>query len=341
VATPRILRPVLIAPILGAALAIGILPPATGNAEPHRSLAEVEAQVAALNAKVDAAVESYNQARIQLSAAARRTDAAEHKLAQQAKAIAAQQHAMSQVAVAAYRTGGADQFVSLVTTSNPESFLDRASSLNTISTHQSDALQSLEVAQLAYAQAKAEAAQQLAAQRKIAASLKSQRDAIASALNQEQTLLSSLQASERRRLQAEEDARRAAARAASLRQRASYHGPASGQAAVAVRYAYAQLGKPYQWGASGPSSYDCSGLTMASWAAAGVSLPHSSSAQYGSGQHVSQSDIQPGDLVFFGSPIHHVGIYIGNGNMIHAPHSGADVEIAPAFRGDYVGAARP
>ena len=340
-ATPRILRPVLIAPVIAAALAVGILPPSTGHADPHRSLADVEAQVAALDAKVDAAVESYNQARIQLSAAARRTAAAEHKLAQQAKAIATQQRAMSQVAVAAYRTGGADQFVSLVTTSNPETFLDRASSLNTISTHQSDALQSLQVAQLAYAQAKAEANQQLAAQRKIAAALKAQRDSISNALDQQQALLSSLRADERRRIEAAAAAHRAAARQAALRARASYHGPASGQAAVAVRYAYAQLGKPYQWGASGPSSYDCSGLTMASWGAAGVSLPHSSSAQYGSGNHVSQSEIQPGDLVFFGSPIHHVGIYIGNGNMIHAPHSGADVEIAPAFRGDYVGATRP
>jgi len=340
VATPRILRPALIVPLLGAALAVGILP-TTSIAEPQRSIADVQRQVDALNARVDAAVEAYDQARLELSAAARRTAAAQHKLTLQAKVINVQRKAMSQVAVAAYRTGGADQFVSLVTTSNPESFLDRAASLNQISTHQSDALRNLQVAQLAYQQAQAVANQQLAQQKKIAASLKTHRDAIQTALDQQQALLSSLQASERRRLAAAAAARRAAEHARAMTQRASYHGPASGQASVAVRYAYAQLGKPYQWGASGPNSYDCSGLTMASWAAAGVSLPHSSSAQYGSGQHVSQSDIQPGDLVFFGSPIHHVGIYIGSGNMIHAPHTGSSVEIAPAFRGDYVGAVRP
>jgi cell wall-associated NlpC family hydrolase len=317
------------------------LPPATSSAVPNRSIAEVQREVDALNARVDAAVEAYDQARIELSAAARRTAAAQHKLAQQAKVIDGQRRAMSQVAVAAYRTGGADQFVSLVTTSNPESFLDRAASLNQISTHQSDALRSLQVAQLAYSQAQAVARQQLAAQRKVAATLKSHRDAIQSALDAQASLLSSLQASERRRLAAAAAARLRAQKAAAQSHRASYHGPASGQAAVAVRYAYAQLGKPYQWGASGPSSYDCSGLTMASWAAAGVSLPHSSSAQYGSGQHVSEADAQPGDLVFFGSPIHHVGIYIGNGNMIHAPHTGTVVSIDPAFRGDYVGAVRP
>ncbi|MFL6238024.1 MAG: NlpC/P60 family protein [Actinomycetes bacterium] len=315
----------------------------TSSAAPARSLAEVQREVDALNAKVDRAVEAYDQARIQLSAAARRTAAAEHRLAQQARVINTQRRAMGQVAVAAYRTGGADQFVSLVTTSNPESFLDRASSLNQISTHQSDALRALQVAQLNYQQAQAVANQQLAAQKKIAASLKTQRDAIRNTLDQEQSLLSSLKADQRRRLEAAAAARAAAARARAQTQRAHvhYNGPASGQASVAVRFAYAQLGKPYQWGATGPGSYDCSGLTMASWAAAGVSLPHSSSAQYGSGQHVSQSDIKPGDLVFFGSPIHHVGIYIGGGNMIHAPHTGASVEIAPAFRGDYTGAVRP
>jgi len=340
VATPRFIRPALITPLLGAALAIGVLPASAGLAEPQRSIADVQRQVDALNAKVDAAVEAYDQARIELSAAARRTAAAQDKLAQQAKVINAQRRAMSQVAVAAYRTGGADQLVSLVTTANPESFLDRASSLNQISTHQNDAMRALEVAQLAYQQAQAVTRQQLAAQKKIAANLKTQRDAIQSALSQERSLLSSLQASERRRLAAAAAARRAAQQAQAVHQRASYHGPASGQASVAVRFAYAQLGKPYQWGAAGPSSYDCSGLTMASWAAAGVSLPHSSSAQYGSGPHVDRADLQPGDLVFFGSPIHHVGIYIGGGNMIHAPHTGTVVQISP-LESDYAGAVRP
>jgi cell wall-associated NlpC family hydrolase len=119
----------------------------------------------------------------------------------------------------------------------------------------------------------------------------------------------------------------------------SYNGPASGRASAALKFAYAQLGKPYQWGAAGPNSYDCSGLTMASWAHAGVSLPHSSSAQYGSGPHVTS--LQPGDLVFFGSPIHHVGMYVGNGNYIHAPHTGDVVSIDPLNRSDYVGAVRP
>ena len=103
----------------------------------------------------------------------------------------------------------------------------------------------------------------------------------------------------------------------------------------------ARLGTPYQWGASGPNRFDCSGLTSWVWRKAGVSLPHSSRAQYAGGRKVSRAEIQPGDLVFHGSPIHHVGIYIGNGNMISAPRTGDVVKIQYAFRSDYAGAVRP
>jgi cell wall-associated NlpC family hydrolase len=117
--------------------------------------------------------------------------------------------------------------------------------------------------------------------------------------------------------------------------------PPSGGAATAVATAMAQIGKPYRYAAAGPDSFDCSGLTMFAWAAAGVRLPHSSAAQYAGLPHVAQSDLQPGDLVFYGSPIHHVGMYIGNGQYVHAPQTGDVVKVASAFRGDYVGGARP
>jgi cell wall-associated NlpC family hydrolase len=115
----------------------------------------------------------------------------------------------------------------------------------------------------------------------------------------------------------------------------------SGAAAKAVKTAQAQIGKPYEWGASGPSSYDCSGLTMYAWRSAGVSLPHSSRAQYESLPKVSRANIRPGDLLFYGSPIHHVGMYEGGGIMINAPETGENVRRDPIARSDYVGAARP
>ena len=115
----------------------------------------------------------------------------------------------------------------------------------------------------------------------------------------------------------------------------------SGHAAGAVQFALAQVGKPYSWGGSGPGSYDCSGLTSAAWAAAGVSLPHSSSMQYGVTQRVSRTALQPGDLMFFGSPIHHVAMYIGNGQMVEAPRTGLTVRVVSTDRSDFVGAGRP
>ena len=117
--------------------------------------------------------------------------------------------------------------------------------------------------------------------------------------------------------------------------------PVSGRAAAAVHYAMAQIGKPYVYGAAGPNAYDCSGLTMAAWGSAGVGLPHSSSAQYGSGTHISASQLQPGDLVFYYSPISHVGMYIGNGMIVNAENPSAGIRVAPLYMMPYVGAVRP
>ena len=115
----------------------------------------------------------------------------------------------------------------------------------------------------------------------------------------------------------------------------------SSQAQIAVDTAKAQLGKPYVYAGSGPDVFDCSGLTMYAWAAAGVSISHNAEAQYQSLPHVSQSELAPGDLVFFGSPIHHVGMYVGGGTMIEAPYTGVDVRYHTIYRPDYAGAARP
>ena len=119
------------------------------------------------------------------------------------------------------------------------------------------------------------------------------------------------------------------------------------QGRTAVRYAQAQLGKPYEWGASGPDTFDCSGLTMMAWRQAGIRLDHYSASQYNQGTHVSIADLRPGDLVFFAtntsdaSTIHHVGIYVGDGQMINAPETGDVVKYASIYRSDLIGATRP
>ena len=118
-------------------------------------------------------------------------------------------------------------------------------------------------------------------------------------------------------------------------------GPVSGRAADAVRAAYAQLGDPYSWGAAGPGSFDSSGLTTYAWQAAGVSLPHSSSAQYSAVNRISMSDLPPGDLAFYYSPISHVARYVGGGKVIDAPYPGLSVHVVDMDSMPIVGAGRP
>lgn len=105
-------------------------------------------------------------------------------------------------------------------------------------------------------------------------------------------------------------------------------GVVSSAARTAIKTACAQVGDPYVWGATGPNSFDCSGLTQYAYKAAGISLTHFTGAQWNEGRHVSRSDARPGDLVFFGSDLHHVGLYLGNGVMVHAPRTGKPVQVS-------------
>lgn len=117
--------------------------------------------------------------------------------------------------------------------------------------------------------------------------------------------------------------------------------PASSQAAIAVAYARAQLGKPYVFAATGPDAFDCSGLTMMAWRAAGVSMAHYSGSQAASFPKVTWDQLQPGDILVFYSDYHHVGLYIGGGQMIHAPHTGDVVKMSPAWRTEFQFGVRP
>ncbi|MDY0341060.1 MAG: NlpC/P60 family protein [Coriobacteriia bacterium] len=152
-------------------------------------------------------------------------------------------------------------------------------------------------------------------------------------------ILREQEAEERRRAEAAAAAARAAAASSSS---SDYGTPTNAPRSSVVSIALSKLGAPYKWAASGPDMFDCSGFTSWVYRQVGVSLPRTSSAQIGAGQRVSRANLAPGDLVFFGSPIHHVGIYVGSGNYVHAPHTGDVVKVASlSGRSDYVGACRP
>jgi cell wall-associated NlpC family hydrolase len=339
-----------------AAAAFAVLPAQVSQAEPKPSVEQVQQRLDSLNAKIETASEEYNGARLALAEAKRKSAVIDGRLRAAQAQLDSVKRAMGTIAAAAYRAGGTDQFVQLVTTSNPQTFLDRAAGLERIANIQASQMAAAATARHRVAAVQAEAAAQQSAQAKVANAMAQQKSTIQSALNAQQSLLSSLKADEQHRLEALRQARlraaavqAAAARASRSRSAATsqaapsatYNGPASGRAAVAVKEAYAKLGSPYEWAAAGPDRFDCSGLTMWVWGKAGVSLPHQSRAQYAGGRKVAKSDLQPGDLTFYGSPIHHVGIYIGNGQMISAPQTGDVVKIQNALRSDYVGAVRP
>jgi peptidoglycan DL-endopeptidase CwlO len=340
-------------------------------------IASTRHRLAALQAKAETAAEHYNEGLIRLADAKRVAAERQQAAAAAQQRLRAVRNQVSMFALQLYKGGDPTALALVDAAQDPQTFVDRAAYSDQLSQEKAAALAEVKTAEHDAAVTAEAAKQALAAQQRIVASLAAAKKQVDDAARESQQLLAQLQRKQRQlvheiRLEAER-ARRAAARAAARRAAAraaaeaaalareqaaaaaaqqSFDsqpgsppaptpGPGSGNAAsVAVQWARNELGKPYVWAAGGPNAFDCSGLTMYVYAKAGVYLPHSAAGQYGMGRHVSSSALRPGDLVFFGSPIHHVGIYIGGGEMIEAPHTGAVVRISPYARPDYVGATR-
>jgi cell wall-associated NlpC family hydrolase len=325
--------------LMATLLALTLVPFTGASAEPTPTPAQARRELSRLEAEVDNAVEDYNDARIALAKAQRAAAAVQARVDRAAARVAGLRRQMGGFASAAYQAGGIDSFVTLMTTSNPQTFLDQATTLDQIARDQAGHLRDLKAASHALAAQQAEAKAAVEATKAVERRLATVRKSIEAKVARQERLVDIVESRADRmaaaaRLQASARASRSSA------PRTYYSGPASGRASVAVAEAYRQLGKWYQWGAAGPDRFDCSGLTMWVWGRAGVSLPHSSRAQYGYGRHVSRGELLPGDLVFYGSPIHHVGIYVGGGRYIAAPHTGAQVGFRDVNRGDWAGATR-
>lgn len=342
-------------------------------------IASTRAQLRKLNNQAETASERYDAARIALGAAQLRAAAASKRLASTQAQVARAQRAAASFAVAAY-TGDANNSLTAVIAGSTRTLLARDDTLEAISTTQSAALVRIAAAKRAEEQAQVDATAALAQQRRATTAMAAQRTRVLAAAGKEQQILKGLQTKEAELIRAAKAraariaARRAAAALAVKRAAAAaaaravqkqtvtqpvpvpapasppHHSPqvsGSGGAATAVAWAYREIGKPYVWGAAGPNSFDCSGLAQYVWGKAGVYLQHYTGAQWHEGTHVDRSQLEPGDLVFFAyntsdpSTIHHVGIYIGGGEMIDAPYTGVDVRKDPAFRSDYIGAVRP
>jgi cell wall-associated NlpC family hydrolase len=314
------------------------------NADPKPSLDDARRQVAALREKAEVAGEAANDLRDDIAVAQRRVTAVDQGIAKQTKQVDAIRSQIAALAVANYQQSGMTTTAQLLLSADPDQFLTQASTARAFAGQQNAVLQRFQTAQGKLTDLQVSAQTELNALHAVQAKQDALKKELQAALDKAEKVLGKLSAAERERLrqEAEDAARRARSqRPSRTGDRPSYPVPGSGRGKIALEYAMNQLGDPYVWGADGPSSFDCSGLTMAAWRQAGVSLSHSSSGQYDEGQHVSKSELEPGDLVFYYSPIHHVAIYAGGGRIIHAPHEGASVEYADLDSMPYAGANRP
>lgn len=310
------------------ALALGVIVmPTAGRADPQ-TIEEVREEVERLNHDAVVAIEEYNVAADQLKAVEKELRVIQERAAAQQEELDSLQRELGIYTAMAYRNAGVDETLQLLTTDDPQQFLDQATTLDQLSAQQSDALRDLQIARQELAQTEAEVAAKLAEVEHVSAELKAKKEEIQGKLQRATAYLARLTAEERAKINEPSEDLPADV-------------PASGRAKVVVDFAKAQLGEPYRWAAAGPGSWDCSGLTMMAWREAGVSLPHSSAMQIGYGSRVSKSQLQPGDLVFFYSPISHVGIYIGGGKMIHSPKPGDVVKVTSISYMPFAGASRP
>lgn len=307
---------------------------------PSRDINQVRTQVRDLQAKAEAATERYNKARNDLAAVQETLNGLHQRIGRERAQLQEILSTVDDLARSTYTNGGMDSSLQVLLADNPSEFLAQAAALDQVAHTQTSALRRTQTARLRLAQSEAEVKDKEAIAKKYRDDMASSKDEADQRLNEAEGVLAGLEAAERARLAAIDEAERQAGIAAGNAAAANFpstSGASSagagyaggGRASAAVSYALAQVGKSYVAAASGPSSYDCSGLTLAAWRQAGVSLPHYSYSQYSSTRHIPLSEAQPGDLVFyFGGGVHHVGMYIGGGKMVHAANPGDGVIVS-------------
>jgi cell wall-associated NlpC family hydrolase len=331
-----------VAPIAIALIAIAAPLFLAPSAKAAQTLAEVQARVRQLEEEATTAAEGAQEAKVKLASLNRTLAGIQAKKEVQSQSVSALSKTLSAIAVEQYKTGGLSQSLELLFSSNPALYLSAAGSLEAITRKKSVELRKFQAAKQRLTATSLTVNDKLALVQAAQKRLAAQSARATAKLAEAESLLSKLKKEDRERLarlaELEEDADQASSLAA-----AKALSGVSGRAGKALQYALKQIGDKYVFGAAGMTYWDCSGLTMRAFQSAGVSLPHSSRAQYGYGKSIKRSDLKPGDLVFFGRPISHVGIYLGKGTMVHAPRSGSRVKVASASnlgRKPYVGARR-
>ncbi|MGW1909637.1 NlpC/P60 family protein [Streptomyces sp. NPDC002076] len=341
--------------------------PSTDRAKP--SLEEVEKKVDDLYRQAESATQKYNAAKERTGKQRGRVDALRDDVARRTARLNKAREELGSFAAAQYRTGAAaPDTATFLLANDPQDYFDQTQLMNRLTSREKSAVDDYIGEQAATMKKRREAAESLQTLSDSQHDLQTAKATVQKKLASARELLSQLTAQEKARLaaierQKEQEAARKAAELAkqqaaqqqadssSSSSTSTGSGSGSGstgsgstgstttsssydtKAQKAIAFARAQIGKPYVWGATGPDSYDCSGLTQAAWKAAGVTLPRTTYDQVNAGTTVSLADARPGDLIFFYDDISHVGVYIGNGMMIHAPKPGAYVREESIYYG--------
>jgi cell wall-associated NlpC family hydrolase len=307
------------------------------GAAPQPTAAQVQAKINRLTSQFDKVSVQLDQASQRLSAAQSRLSQARVHLDSANARFQAAQALEARTAAATFEDSGATSIAGVLTAGDPSQVLQQGSVLIELSGHQKAQTRLL----LAAAAELSGVEQQMQRTKDGVAALKAQlatqKSTLGKLITTEKATLASLTVPQQQTVASNTIG-------AGGTTTATYTGPTSTQADKAVAFAYGQLGKPYQWGATGPSSFDCSGLAQAAWAAAGVAIPRDTYEQWAALPHIATSAIQPGDLLYYDG-IGHVAMYVGGGYIIDAPQTGMDVQKIPMTTGWYastfIGAARP
>ena len=317
-------RGVVVTAALAVASGVAVCTGAGGaGASPAPAISQVQAEVNGLQARVDKIGQQYDAAGQQLTAAKAQLDQVSKQAASVQARYSTASAGLTAVAVAAYENSSQTSVLGLLSSGDPASVLARASLvLEVAGTHNAQAGQFLTAAKdLATIRLQRQHTQDGIAQMK--AQLAGEKSSLTMLLASKQATLDSLTTAQQAQVTA--STLGYTAPAGSTAPPVTYTGPAATQAGKAVAFAYAQIGKPYGWGAVGPYSYDCSGLVQAAWQAAGVSIPRTTYEQWAALPHIPMTDLQPGDLIFYEGE-GHVAMYVGGGYIIDAPQTGLNVE---------------
>jgi len=321
----------------GLVMAGGLAVFATGaGAAPQPTVSQVQAKINQLTSQFDKVSQQLDQASQQLSAAQTKLSQVRVRLKNADTQFQTAQANVAATAAAAFENTGSTSIAGVLTSGNPSVILQQGSLLVEMSGNRSAQTKQLLTDASQLAGVEQEMSRTEAGIAGLKRQLSDHKSSLGKLIDTQKATLASLTMPQQQAVQTNSIG-------AGGTTSATYSGTTSTQGGKAVAFAYAQLGKPYQWGATGPGSYDCSGLVQAAWASAGVSIPRTTYAQWAALPHISTSALEPGDLLYFDG-VGHVAIYVGGGYIIDAPQTGQDVQKIPLagwYKSTLVGAARP